>query len=222
MIKIICLQITTLLFLLNIGHANTELDKYAKLGARLSITNESDSWIKISVPFNLLTTPRLAQIGASRPTTLEGAFNPEYANNVRVKLYLCFTNEFKKKALRSSRLPDTSFFQYYSAEQVFETIKLDRNTINANFLFPTAIADRDGFGGGYVTPTGYAVEISIDGTPLEISNSIVFDKHRDISILLKFKEQAVQKSNLNSNILIPAHHVYPNYYLKGAHLKLGL
>ena len=68
-------------------------------------------------------------------------------------------------------------------------------------MFPAAIAERDGFSGGYINPTGYAIEISIDGRSMEISNAIMFDKYRDEATLLKFKQQAQEKSSSNSNTL---------------------
>ena len=113
----------------------------------------------------------------------------------------------------------SQYYQYYSAEQTFETIKLDRNTKYANFLFPAAIAERDGFGGSYVNPTGYAIEISIEGQQLEISNSIMFEKYRDESTLLKFKQQAVTNSASNQTFwYLPQ--VYPSYFLKDTYLKI--
>ena len=211
---------TTLSYLLLVTfEATAQVDKFAKIGSRVSFTSENESWIKISVPFNLLTNPRLEAANGRRPTTIESAFNPEYINDVKVKLYVCFTNEFKKKILRGSSFLDSQYYQYYSAEQTFETVKLDRNTKYANFLFPAAIAERDGFGGGYVNPTGYVIEISIEGQQLEISNSIMFEKYRDESTLLKFKQQAVTNSASNQNIMVPAHQVYPSYFLKDAYLK---
>lgn len=211
---------TTLSFLLLVTfEATAQVDKFAKIGSRVSFASENESWIKISVPFNLLSNPRLEAANGRRPTTIESAFNPEYINDVKVKLYVCFTNEFKKKILRGSSFLDSQYYQYYSAEQTFETVKLDRNTKYANFLFPAAIAERDGFGGSYVNPTGYVIEISIEGQQLEISNSTMFEKYRDESTLLKFKQQAVTNSASNQNIMVPAHQVYPSYFLKDAYLK---
>ena len=212
---------TTLSFLLLVSfEATAQVDKFAKIGSRVIFAIENESWIRISVPFNLLTNPKLEAANGRRPTTVESAFNPEYINDVKVKLFVCFTNEFKKKILRGSSFLDSQFYQYYSAEQTFETVKLDRNTKYANFLFPAAIAERDGFGGSYVNPTGYVIEISIEGQQLEISNSTMFEKYRDESTLLKFKQQAVTNSASNQNILVPAHQVYPSYFLKDTYLKI--
>ena len=68
-------------------------------------------------------------------------------------------------------------------------------------MFPAAIAERDGFSGGYINPTGYAIEISIDGRSMEISNAIMFDKYRDEATLLKFKQQAQKKAPPTQTLL---------------------
>ena len=196
-----------------------EADKYVKLANKVSINAENDSWLRVSIPFNILSHPGLEQFRTRRPSTVEELFNPEYVDDLKVKIFLCFTNEFKKKTLRSSQFPDSNFYQYYSAELTYETIKLDRNIKYANFLFPAAIAERDGFSSGYRNPTGYAIEISIGGRSMEISNAIMFDKYRDEATLLKFKQQAQEKSSANTNTLVPAHYIFPAYNLKDAKLE---
>ena len=82
-------------------------------------------------------------------------------------------------------------------------------------MFPSAIAEKDEFGGGYITPVGYAIEILMEGVPMDISNDIFFDKYRDEATLLKFKQQAKEKSSLNEGVMIPAHHVFQTYFQKG-------
>ena len=76
--------------------------------------------------------------------------------------------------LRTQKLLPAEFYQYYSAEVEFMTLKFDRNTKYAHFLFPATIAERDGFLTSYINAVGYAVEIIYDGIPLEITNSIFF------------------------------------------------
>ena len=49
-------------------------------------------------------------------------------------------NEFQKKILRTQQLLDAEFYQYYSAEIEFLTIKFDRNTKYAHFLLPETSA----------------------------------------------------------------------------------
>ena len=83
-----------------------------------------------------------------------------------------------KKVLRNQKLSDAEFYQYYSSEVEFITLKFDRNKKYAHFLFPAAIAQRDGFLTSYINPVGYAVEIIYDGA-IEISDAIFFDKYRE-------------------------------------------
>lgn len=199
--------------------ATAQVDQIVKLANKVAISNETDSWIKVSVPFNIITHPRLAELKGSRPTSVEEAFNPEFLDSLKVKLYICFSNEFKKKALRNSKLMDSQFYQYYSAEVDFKAVKIERTTKYANFMFPSSVAEKDGFGGNYVNPVGYAIEIMVEGVPVEISNSIMFDKYRDEATLQKFKQQAEQKSTTSVGVLLPAHHVFPSYFQSGAYLK---
>ena len=86
-----------------------EEDKYVKLANKVSISSENDSWIRVSIPFNILNHPGLEQFRTRRPSTVEELFNPEYIDDLKVKIFLCFTNEFKKKTLRSSQFPDSIF-----------------------------------------------------------------------------------------------------------------
>ena len=208
-------------FLIVFAFTNTfaQTDQFVKIANKVTISSETDSWLKISVPFNIVSHPRLEALRGSRPSTIEEAFNPEFVEDVKVKLYMCFSNEFKKKTLRTSKLIDSQFYQYYHAEVDFKTIKVERTTKYANFMFPSAIAEKDEFGSGYITPVGYAIEILMEGVPMDISNAIVFEKYRDEATLLKFKQQAEDKSSLNQDVMLPAHYVFPNYYQKGAYLK---
>jgi len=200
----------------------SQVDQYIQLpnNGKISIAKESDSWIKVSVPFNILANPKIDGLRNSRPSTIEEAFNPDYVDDVKVKLSLCFRNEFKKKALRNNSILDSQYYQYYSSEISYQTIKVDRNTKYANFVFPTALAERDGFGGNYIQPVGHVVEISISGAPQSLSNAITFDKYRDDATLLKFKEQAELKAVVNDGVLIPAHKVLNNYFQKDAYIKI--
>ena len=200
----------------------SQVDQYIQLpnNGRISITKESDSWIKVAVPFNILGNPKSDGLRNNRPSTIEEAFNPEYVDDLKVKLSLCFRNEFKKKALRNNSILDSQYYQYYSSEIIYQTIKVDRNTKYANFLFPAALAERDELGGNYLQPVGHIVEISISGAPQSLSNAITFDKYRDDATLLKFKEQAELKAVVNDGVLIPAHHVLNNYFQKDAYIKI--
>jgi hypothetical protein len=205
---------TPLIFLssvLFIGHLKANPDQFVKLGGKITITKESDQWIKASVPFVFVTHPLLEKFKSRKPSSKEDLINIEFINNIKVRLSLCFLNEYQKKSLRTLKLPDTEFYQYYSAEVEYMTIKFDRNTKYAHFLFPATIAERDGFLSTYINTVGYVVEIMYDGIPLEISDSISFDKYREERILQKFKQQAQSNASKNEGVLLPAHIVSSNY-----------
>ena len=190
-------------------------DQFVKLGGKVTVTKESDQWIKASVPFTFVSHPLAEKYKSRKPTNKEEVINLEYVDNIKVKLSICFSNELQKKVLRSLKLPDAEFYQYYSAEIEFMTLKFDRNTKYAHFLFPAAIAERDGFLSSYISTVGYVVDIIYDGVPLEISDSILFEKYREERILQKFKQQAQTKASENEGILLPGHLISANY-LDGA------
>ena len=112
-------------FLIVFAYTNTfaQTDQFVKIANKVTISSETDSWLKISVPFNIVSHPRLEGLRGSRPSTIEEAFNPEFVEDVKVKLYICFINEFKKKTLRTSKLIDSQFYQYYSSEIDFRLSK---------------------------------------------------------------------------------------------------
>ena len=190
-------------------------DQFVKLGGKITISKESDQWVKASVPFTFVNHPLAEKFKSRKPTTKDEVINLAYIDNIKIKLSLCFSNELQKKTLRSLKLQDAEFYQYYSAEVEYMTLKFDRTTKYAHFLFPTAIAERDGFLSSYINAVGYVVEIIYDGIPLEISDSIFFDKYREDRILQKFKQQAQSNASKNEGILLPAHLISSNY-LDGA------
>ena len=196
-------------------------DQFAKLGGKITITKESDQWVKASVPFTFVNHPLAEKFKSRKPTSKDEVINLEYINNIKIKLSLCFSNELQKRTLRSLKLPDAEFYQYYSAEVEYITLKFDRNTKYAHFLFPSAIAERDGFLSSYINAVGYVVEIIYDGIPLEISDSIFFDKYREERILQKFKQQAQSNASQNEGILIPAHIINSNYLEGSGPAKRG-
>ena len=204
----------TLLFLVSLlflGNLKANPDQFVKLGGKVAITKESDQWVKATVPFVFVTHPLLEKFKTSKPSNKGDLINVEFIDKLKVRLSLCFANEYQKKSLRTLKLPDAEFYQYYSAEVEYMTIKFDRNTKYAHFLFPAAIAERDGFLTSYINAVGYVVEIMYDGIPLEISDSIFFDKYREERILQKFKQQAQSNAPKNEGILLPAHIVNSNY-----------
>ena len=190
-------------------------DQYVKLGGKVTVSKESDQWVKVSVPFEFVTHPLEDKFKRTKPSTREEVINLEYIDKIKIKLFICFNNEYDKKILRNQKLSDAEFYQYYSSEVEFITLKFDRNKKYAHFLFPAAIAQRDGFLTSYINPVGYAVEIIYDGVPLEISDAIYFDKYREERILQKFKQQAQANAQKNEGILLPAHIISTNY-LDGA------
>ena len=190
-------------------------DQFVKLGGKITISKESDQWVKASVAFTFVSHPLAEKFKSRKPSSKEEVINLEYIDNIKIKLSLCFSNELQKRTLRSLKLPDAEFYQYYSAEVEYMTLRFDRNTKYAHFLFPAAIAERDGFLSSYINAVGYAVEIIYDGIPLEISDAIFFDKYREERILQKFKQQAQSNAAKNEGILLPAYKVSSNY-LDGA------
>ena len=132
---------------------------------------------------------------------------------VKVKLYLCFSNEYKKKLIKNSKFQDALFYQCYGAEIEYLTIKIDRSTKTANFLCQLRLPSVTGFTReATLKLIGYAVEISQNGVPFEMKNSISFDKYdRQEDILRKFKEQAAANADKNKGILVPAYVVDSSY-----------
>ena len=81
----------------------------------------------------------------------------------------------------------------------------------AHFLFPSAIAERDDFGGSYPEMVGFAIDFSRKGKQFDVSGSIHFEKYKSVEILDKFKAQAQSKSLDNEGILIPAYKLDQSY-----------
>ena len=210
---IIKLILTTLLVT---GYsANGEEDEFVELDItsnKIPIQKESDQWLRISVPFKLKKHPRIEALNGRRPSSLSEAFNPKFINNIKVKIWICFPNKFKQDLLSSANIGATEFYQYYSAEVEYLTLEFDRSTKNATFLFPTPIAERDGFLEAYVKPVGYVIEISHKGTNFEMSDAVYFD-YRGVTpqVLESFKSRAMSGSSENEGILFPAYKVNMNY-----------
>ena len=150
-----------------------EPDQFLRLTDVVKVTNESDQWLKVTVPFEVVNHPLRSKYESIRtPTGKDEVININYLDKLKIRISICFSNDLQKEKLRKQKLPDAEFYQYYSSEIEFLTIKADRNKKYASFLFPTAIAERDGFLSSYVKAVGYVVEIIYDGIPLEISNNI--------------------------------------------------
>ena len=48
--------------------------------------------------------------------------------------------------------------------------------------------------------------------------TISFSTNIGTNLQMKFKQQAQEKSSQNEGVLLPAHHVFSNYFQKGAYL----
>ena len=84
------------LFLTSSLFVSAAEDEVAKLANKVTVVKESDMWLRVTVPFNLVSHPRMTSSGNSRPTSISDAYNPEFINNLKVKVYLCFANEYNK------------------------------------------------------------------------------------------------------------------------------
>jgi hypothetical protein len=184
---------------------DADVDRFVSLAGKVTIKRDSDAWLKISVPFEVVSHPDLAALDGRKPSSREELFNPKFIEDLEIKLYLCFRNEFARKFTKTDKA-DPANFQYYSS--ALKCIILEQgNRYTANFLFPAGIAERDEFGGSYPEIIGYAVQFSRNGSPLEVSEAVKFDNYRQEEVLERFKSEAVSKSSQNDGILIPAHKV---------------
>jgi len=187
----------------------SDVDRFVSLTGKITIKRDSDAWLKISVPFKVVSHPDLAALEGRKPSSREELFNPKFIDDLEIKLYLCFRNDFARKFTRTEKA-DPVNFQYYSS--ALKCMILEKgNNYAAHFLFPAAIAERDEFGGSYPEILGYAVEFSRKGTVLEASEAIKFDSYRQEEVLEKFKSEAVGKSSQNDGTLIPAHKIDQAY-----------
>ncbi len=175
----------------------------------------SDNWIKVSVKFKIVSHPLESEY-KRLPSNKEEVINLYYIDNLKVKLSICFSNEMQKTILRSKKMPDAEFYQYYNSEIEFLTLKFKKNDIYyANFLFPVEIAERDGFLSAYIKHVGHVVEFTIDGIPVDVESPILFENYKESRILEKFKQQAQANSPKNEGILIPGYMISSSF-LDGA------
>jgi len=187
----------------------SDVDRFVSLTGKVTIKRDSDTWLKISVPFEVVSHPDLAALEGRKPSSREELFNPKFINDLEIKLYLCFRNDFARKFTRTEK-SDPANFQYYSS--ALKCIILEQGSkYSAHFLFPAAIAERDEFGGSYPELLGYFIEFSRNGTIFELTESIKFDSYRQTDVLEKFKSEAKSNSSENEGILIPAHQIDQSY-----------
>ena len=186
-----------------------DYDKFVSLDGKVTIKRESDLWLKISVPFRVSSNPDLDALEGRKPRSREELFNPKYLDNLELNLFICFRNEFARKFLKTEK-NDHENFQYYSASLKCIILEVGSNYV-AHFLFPSAIAERDDFGGSYPELLGYVVDFSRKGNQFNVLDSIMFDKYKTKETLEKFKTEAQSKSLSNEGILIPAHKLDQSY-----------
>ena len=187
----------------------SDADRFVSLAGKVTIKRDSDAWLKISVPFEVVSHPDLAALEGRKPSSREELFNPQFIDDLEIKLYLCFRNDFARKFTKTAKT-DPANFQYYSS--ALKCLILEQgNKYIAHFLFPAAIAERDEFGGAYPAALGHVVEFSRRGLFLETSDSVAFENHRTSEVLDKFRSEAKSKSSKNDGILIPGYKIEGSY-----------
>jgi hypothetical protein len=203
-----CLLTLIKLFVIqNIALANE--DRFITLDGKVMFVQDSPSWLKLTIPFRVQEFPDfLADAGKSQHP--EDVINDKFLDDLKIKVVICCRNEFVRKELRGDK-KDIRFNEYFSSEMELITTEIDRSIKKeAHFLFPKAIADKMELG-SYPDLVGYAIEFSVKGNLMEISNGIYFDRYKSQDVLDKFQAEAWNKSSKNENILIPGHLIYPNY-----------
>ena len=186
-----------------------EIDRVIKLDGKISVSQDSERWLKISVPFLVNEHPDLLSMQGKRPETIEEMFNPSFLNNLKISIWVSFLNEFKRKELRGER-KDVRYFDYYSAEMECLSIEIDRKTKKAEFLFPATIAKMNELG-NYPKLTGYVLEFSRNGETFIVSDQINFLNYDQEEILEKYRMEALNKSSSNEGILIPGYIINDSY-----------
>ena len=208
--KTILTTILSLVALKSILFANELLpDQIIKLDGKIAVTQESEQWLKITVPFLINQHPDLLKLEGKKPESLEEMFNPDFISGIKIRLWISFMNEFNRSALRGDK-KDVRYFEYFSAEIDCLALEIDRKTKRAEFLFPSTIAKMMELG-NYPKLTGYVVEFVRNGEVFAISESVSFLNYDKEEYLEKYRMEAVNKSSENEGILIPAHQVDSAY-----------
>lgn len=208
--KTILTTILSLVALKSILFANELLpDQIIKLDGKIAASQESEQWLKITVPFLINQHPDLLKLEGRKPESLEEMFNPDFISGIKIRLWISFMNEFNRSALRGDK-KDVRYFEYFSAEIDCLALEIDRKTKRAEFLFPSTIAKMMELG-NYPKLTGYVVEFVRNGEVFAISESVSFLNYDKEEYLEKYRMEAVNKSSENEGILIPAHQVDSAY-----------
>ena len=142
---------------------------------------------------------------------------------MKLDLYICLRNDSREKKFKRERKRDfieADLYDYYHSSVEIITLKVDNIRKELHFLISNELAERDGFN-RTVKPVGHIVEMTLGGVPIAFKEGIVFEKHRQESILEKFKEFAQSKSKANEGLLLPAHLVSANYLSNAPAVKIG-
>lgn len=184
-------------------------DQSVALDGKVTFIQESNSWLKLTVPFRVLELPDFL-LKKEKSVNPEDIINEKFLDDLKIKVIICCRNDFVRKEVRGDK-KDIKFNEYFSSELELITMEVDRGSKKeAHFLFPKAVADKMEL--GYQPDlVGYVVEFSVNGNPLDITDSVSFDRYKTTDVLDKFRAEALSKSAQNENILIPAHLINPNY-----------
>ena len=186
-------------------------DELVSLDA-VTLQTSTGKWFTLTVSF----TPR-------KHPDPEKAFNEDFIDDVKLDLYICLRNDSREKKFKRERKKDfieADLYDYYHSSIEIITLKVDNIRKELHFLISNELAERDGFN-RTVKPVGHIVEMTLGGVPIAFKEGIVFEKHRQESILEKFKEFAQSKSKANEGLLLPAHLVSANYLSNAPAVKIG-
>jgi len=184
-------------------------DQIIKLDGKITVSQESDQWFSITVPFLVNQHPDLIRLKGKKPESLEEMFNPDFVKGIKIRLWISFVNEFNRSALRGDK-KDVRYFEYFSAEIECLALEIDRKTKKAVFLFPSTIAKMLDLG-NYPKLTGYVVEFVRNGESFEVTDQINFLNYDKVEFLEKYRTEAVNKSSENEGVLLPGHLISANY-----------
>jgi len=184
-------------------------DQIIKLDGKITVSQESDQWFSITVPFLVNQHPDLIRLKGKKPESLEEMFNPDFVKGIKIRLWISFVNEFNRSALRGDK-KDVRYFEYFSSEIECLALEIDRKTKKAVFLFPSTIAKMLDLG-NYPKLTGYVVEFVRNGESFEVTDQINFLNYDKVEFLEKYRTEAVNKSSENEGVLLPGHLISANY-----------
>jgi len=184
-------------------------DQIIKLDGKITVSQESDQWFSITVPFLINQHPDLIRLKGKKPESLEEMFNPDFVKGIKIRLWISFVNEFNRSALRGDK-KDVRYFEYFSSEIECLALEIDRKTKKAVFLFPSTIAKMLDLG-NYPKLTGYVVEFVRNGESFEVTDQINFLNFDKEEFLEKYRTEAVNKSSENEGVLLPGHLISANY-----------